>query len=129
MSDLLRLLTLLADKKAPREKPGLMARAILAMIAGFFMMLALSCGLVALWIAAIPEVGPAGAPLVVGGVLLVLALVFFALSRKRRVVVVPPSTYREQQKAVEAESIFKEHKGALLLALFTAAFQSGVSRR
>lgn len=129
MSDLLRLLTLLAEKRAPRQKPGFFARIGLSAIAGFFLLWALFCALIALWIYVIPFVGPAGAPLVVAGVLLVIALVCLALSRKRPVAVMPQPVRREQQKAVEAENLFKEHKGALLLALFTAAFQSGVSRR
>ena len=63
MTDLLRLLTLLAEKRAPRQKPGFFARIGFSAIAGFFLLWALFCALIALWIYVIPFVGPAGAPL------------------------------------------------------------------
>lgn len=129
MTDLLRLLTLLAEKRTPRQKPGFFARIGFSAIAGFFLLWALFCALIALWIYVIPFVGPAGAPLVVGGVLLLIGLIFLLLARKRPVAAVPQPARVAQQNAVEAENLFKQHKGALLLALFTAAFQSGVSRR
>ncbi len=111
----------------PQEKPGPVTRLACTAAAGLFGLLALFCGLAGLWIWLVPEVGAAAAPLVVGGVFLLLSLIFLLFSRRRRIVTVPATSLRQQQQ--EMEAIFKEHKGALLLALFTAAFQSGTHRR
>ncbi len=129
MTDLLRLFTLLTDRKMHQETPGIFARFGLCACVYLFVFMALLSALVALWISMLPIVGPALAPLVVSGVLLVLALLFYGLLRRRRVATTAPSALRAGETAVEVEGIFREHKGALLLALFTAAFQSGVTRR
>lgn len=102
---------------------GRIAGAVLC--AGFMMMFfvaALGCGVAALWIYALPVVGPVAAPLVAAGALLVACLILMAiarglLSRKRSA---SGSAAVPELILAEVTRLFKEHKGSVLLAAFIA---------
>ncbi len=127
MREMLRLLVHVADSHMARERPGIVTRAVCGLIAGLFMLAALALALTALWIYLLPVLGPAGSPLAIAGGLLLVGLVFLMLARRRPVLVVAdPAT--DPRYAAAAASPFSANKSALLLALFTAAFQSGARR-
>jgi len=83
---------------------------------------ALGCGATALWIVALPSLGPVGAPLVVAASLSI-ATVALAMagwlvvrrSRPRSDIAVAPEFLLS-----EATRLFSEHKGAVLLAALVA---------
>lgn len=127
MKELLRLLIHVADSQMANERPSIFARMATGLLAGVFMTAALVCALTSLWIYLLPELGPAGAPLAIAGVLLVLGLIFLMLSRRRPVLVVR-ETVSERRVNTGGDGLFGTNRNALLLALFSAAFQSGVRR-
>jgi hypothetical protein len=77
-----------------------------------------ACACAALWIALIPSLGPAGAPLVVAGVCLVFAgilgLIAWLLLRRRRAR--PADGLQLDAILTEAGRLINEHKVAALLA-------------
>ncbi len=131
MRDLLRLLTVAVEQKLAHEIPHLVRRIMLRMVAALFGLAAFAVLLNMLWIALIPKVGPVGAPAIIAGVLAFIAAVCLALSyRRRHVVVVTASVppHAAAHMAADAAGVFRDHKAAILTALFTAAFERG-SRR
>ncbi|MBB4062898.1 phage holin family protein [Gellertiella hungarica] len=126
MRELLRLLIHVADSQMARERPSLVTRTVCGLIAGFFMLAAAGCGVAALWIALLPSLGPAGAPLAIAGLLFVIGLVFLLVARRRPVLVVADPAADPRHPS--AGSPLSANRSALLLALFTAAFQSGARR-
>lgn len=127
MRELFRLFIHAMDSQMTRERPGLMQRAVCGLAAGLCLLSALAAGMTSLWIYLLPIAGPAGAPLAIAGVLLVAGLLFLALARRRPVLVVADPS-RDPGYAAAATNAFASNKSALLLALFTAAFQSGTRR-
>jgi hypothetical protein len=134
MRDLIRLALALAEQAAVRHCRQAAARvawvAAVALVAGGCGIAAIACGLAALWIYAVPRVGPVGAPLVVAGTLLVLGLVVLVVMRyamkPRRP---PPSPVGVAPEVLLAETtrILKEHKGAVLIAAVLAGLVAGMN--
>lgn len=124
LRELLRLLTVTAEQRLAHEIPYLMRRLAFGLVAGLFGLAAFACLITAFWIYLIPEVGPAGAPLVIAAVLAVLAVVFLGLGRRRRVIVVT-APGPDVRMTGDPSGVFRDNKAAILATLFTAAFNSG----
>ncbi len=94
------------------------AAALLGSCAVLLAAAAWGCASAALWIALIPSLGPAGAPLAVAGVCLLLAgilgLIAWLLVRRRRAR--PADGLQLDAMLSEAGRVINEHKGAALLA-------------
>ncbi len=127
MREMLRLLVRLADSQMAQERPSLVTRALCGLVAGLFLLAAFSLALVSFWIYLLPEVGPVGAPLIIAGLLFLVGLLFLLLARRRPMLVVADPA-ADPRYASSAASPLAANKSALLLALFTAAFQSGARR-
>lgn len=129
MREMLRLIIRLADSQMARERPSLLTRLFCGLVAGLLLLAAFGLGLVALWIALLPEIGPVGAPLVIAALLLVAGLVFLLMARRRPVLVIAdPAMDPRAAAAATSANPFASGRNALLLALFSAAFQSGARR-
>ena len=127
MREMLRLLIHVADSQMARERPSLVSRAVCGLVAGLLMLGALGLALASLWIALLPSLGSAGAPLAIAGLLFLIGLGFLLAARRRPVLVVRDPAAAPYPSAA-GSSPFAANKSALLLALFTAAFQSGARR-
>jgi hypothetical protein len=108
-----------------------MAKAALCATAAAVLVTAsLGCALAALWIRAIPYLGPAGAPLAVAGVLLAGSLAALGLmrhiTRPRRATA--RSGASPELSLADAIGIFKDHKGTALLAAVIAGLVAGRSK-
>ena len=134
MNELARLVALLARASAMRQaRPCARRLACVAasvVAAAVLASFALGCALAALWIYARPSLGAAGAPLLVAGVLLVLALAallpVWRLRRRRRA---PPSAGDlAAELLAEAARLTKAHEGPMLLAALIAGFTAGTRR-
>lgn len=115
-----------------RASGGQLALAMLCAVVAIIGVLAsIACAVSALWIFALPRLGPAGAPLVAAGVLLTFAIILLAIARRlsgRRQAIVsigPDSTLI----VAEATDLFKKHKGSVLLAALVAGLIVGNERR
>ncbi len=99
------------------------------LVAAAFAAAALGCGFAALWLYALPLVGPVGAPLVVAGALLVVALALLLLAR--RMVQLPVAAPAPSSKAVSAEidKLMAEHKTEMLLAALVAGMCVGAGNK
>ena len=87
---------------------------------------AFACALVALWLYVVPQVGPAGAPLVVAGVLLVMCLVLLAVVQFGLKPRPPPASgFAASELITEATRLLNEHKGTVLLAALLAGLVAG----
>jgi hypothetical protein len=121
---------------AVRASPvtGVLTFALCSVLAIVFGLAALACGGVALWIFAVPHLGAMGTALMIAGVLLLagLAMAWTACAQLRshaRVpapVPVPPSA---EQLLAQGLQLFKEHKGAVLLAALVAGLVTGTTNR
>ena len=101
--------------------------ALCGMLAGVAAMAAVGFSLSALWIVVLPRVGPAGAALVLAGVLAVLCVVLLALA-----CVIVRRGRQEHRHEADAEAsllavaqLFREHKGAMVLAALVAGLGAG----
>ena len=95
--------------------------------AGLCGVAAVVCGLTSIWLYAIPLVGPACAPLIVGGVLLAIAAGIFGatrLGRQRRPIGSPPEA-SAQVLVDEATRLTRAHKAPMLLAALVAGLEVG----
>jgi hypothetical protein len=103
------------------------AAALCASLAGVAAIAAGGCAAVALWLYAIPYFGPAGAPLVAAGGLLVSCVVLVTVARgilhdRRKV---SNSTNQPEFWLREALRLFSENKGTVLLAAVVAGLAAG----
>jgi hypothetical protein len=89
----------------------------LAVGAAFAVLVAVGCGIAALWIYMIPLVGRGAAPLVCAGALLVIALVCFLIGKMMwpERPTAAPSALLESLGQIDVSGIFGEHKGTFLL--------------
>lgn len=107
-------------------------------LAGIFAVVASGCAIAALWIYLRPQIGPVLAPLAVAGLLLVLAGALVVLSRvigrQRKK---PAAALGDGRNAAadplaalsdDALRLFKQHKGATLLAAVLAGLIAGRKR-
>ena len=133
---LLRLATMAAQASGKAGSIGrttgrMTAAALCASLAAVSAIAAGGCAAVALWLWAIPHVGPVGAPLVAAGGLLVFCAVLMIVAReivhrrRRAAGSVPASGLRLD----EAVRLFNENKGTVLLAALVAGLVAGNSGR
>jgi hypothetical protein len=98
------------------------AAALCAGLAAVLVLAALGCAATALWILALPALGPVGAPLVVAASLsvmtLILAMAGWLIVRRNRLR--PDIAVAPEFLLSEATRLFSEHKGAVLLAAIVA---------
>ena len=90
----------------------------LAVGAALAVLVAVGCGIAALWIYMIPLVGRGAAPLVCAGALLVIALVCVVIGKmmwRKRPAATVPSALLESLGQIDASGIFGEHKGTFLI--------------
>jgi len=96
-------------------------------LASLTILAALGCAAAALWIFALPALGPVGAPLAVAAALVAatasLATVAWLLMRDSR------QGLQGQPLLTEALRLFSEHKGAVLLAAVVAGMATADSSR
>jgi hypothetical protein len=107
---------------------GRFAKATLcAVIAAILVTASIACAVTALWIWEVPRLGPAAAPLVVAGVLLALCLAVLALMQHilRSRPVPSASDASAEMLLAEAVRLFKDHKGAILMAALVAGLVAG----
>ena len=107
------------------------AASLCAALAAIFAAAAIACSIAGVWIFALPYVGPAGAPLVVTGLLLVICLVLSAASwRVWSPKQEPPRPAMVPQLSIaDAAVLFKNHKGAMLVAALLAGLIVGNDNR
>lgn len=101
-----------------------------AVIAAACATASIAAAVVALWAFVLPRVGPAGAALLVAAVLAILsialtAIAFGILRRPRRA---SPSGIAPELAIAEARRLFKEHKGAAVLAALVGGLMIGNHR-
>jgi hypothetical protein len=130
MKTLLALLArLMAFERIGAAAERAVTVALLGMVAALFAVAALGCAAAALWLALLPSVGPIYAPLILAGVLLLIALVILAFARRTLRRRPPQSTSvapAELAALLEAaEPLFNEHKGTALLAALIAGLVAG----
>lgn len=94
-------------------------------------MAAVGLGLLALWFLLMPRMGPAGAALILAGVLAVLCLILLALAwsilrQERRK---PAAARNPNVSLLEVTQLFNEQKGGLMLAALIAGFGAGARPR
>jgi hypothetical protein len=98
------------------------AAALCAGLAAVLALAALGCTATALWVLALPTLGPVGAPLVVAACLsvmtLILAMAGWLIMRRKRLR--PDIAVAPEFLLSEATRFFSEHKGAVLVAALVA---------
>ena len=107
------------------------AAALCASLAAVSAIAAGGCAAVALWLWAIPYVGPVGAPLVAAGGLLVSCVILMIVARRilyrrRRVTGAMPGSGLRLEEVLR---LFNENKGTVLLAALVAGLAAGNSGR
>lgn len=126
VSDIIKLTAALATRGAVQHArqsflQGTRAVAVNALAAGC-VLTGFACVLAALWIYAVPHVGPVGAPLIVAGVLFVVAggmiLIYRNGATPRQSP--PPLDISAALLTTEAANFVKNHSGSLLLAALIA---------
>jgi hypothetical protein len=133
---LLRLATMAAASSGKAGSIGrttgrMTAAALCASLAAASAIAAGGCAAVALWLFAIPYVGPVAAPLVAAGGLLVLCVVLMVVARgilhyRRRA---SGPTIAPGLLLGDALRLFNENKGTMLLAALVAGLAAGNSGR
>jgi hypothetical protein len=127
MGSLIKLATwaLIESGRAGSARAATIRMTTAALCAGLAAMLALAalgCAATALWIVALPALGPVGAPLVVAASLSLLtrmlAMTGWRIVRHGRQR--PDVTVAPEFLLSEATRLFSEHKGAVLLAALVA---------
>lgn len=135
MSDMFKLVLALGQAAGARSGRRLLARAAtsaaLGAVALICIIAALGCAIAALWIYLAPLLGPAGAPLVVGGALLSIAVLVaivmrygIGASRRSR-----PGNDASSLLLAETQRLLKDHKGSVLTGAILAGLVAGLTRR
>jgi len=138
LGELIRLAVASAENAAVREARRSRARieyaAALIAAASFCAIVASGCAIAALWIALMPYYGPAGAPLIVSGVLFVICAGLGLLLRYRR----PASEAPPEPSAVSSPAgldtaaalqLLKDHKVPVLIGALLVGWAAGSPRR
>jgi hypothetical protein len=105
-----------------------MAKAALgAIVAAVLVAASVVCALAALWIWEVPRLGPAGAPLVVAGILFVVGLVALGVMQHTLRAGRPSSHSYPAPDLLLADAmhLFKDHKGTVLMAALIAGLMAG----
>lgn len=97
------------------------------LLAGSFAAAGIGCVMTGLWLFLLPHVGPVGAPLIVGGILLLASVALLASIRTSRAPPPPvPSVDILPALAIaEITNLFKAHKGSALIAAVLAGLTAG----
>lgn len=111
------------------DGPDLMRRLLYHVAGCLALTLAALLGLLALFLALLPERGSVQALLVVAAIPAMIGVVFALLARQSRHRLEKAPLRSVDEGGGELEGLLKAHKGAALLALFAAAFERGVSSR
>jgi hypothetical protein len=94
---------------------------------------AVGCGVAAVWIYLIPEVGPVTAAFLSGALLLVIALILVAVARNLVTNNAPtrpaPADGTADALLGDIQGLFQRHKAPSLLAALLAGLAAGSSRR
>lgn len=100
---------------------------LFALVAGAFGIAALTCALDAVWIYAEPKVGPAGAPLIVAGLLFLLCLAALVFARRASMAPppAPPSPAAHMLILEELTKLLTAHKGSVLASAVLAGLVAG----
>lgn len=131
MGELLKLGLSLFAKYGAIKLRRLPATVLLLLAGGFTATAAIFCAFTALWIYLLRFVGPVGAPLIVAGVLLLIAIILIAsgwrrLHGSRR----PPPALAAAEGAIgETKRLLQEHKVAVLLVAAVTGLIFGKGRR
>jgi hypothetical protein len=114
----------------------MMAAGLCAGLAILLMLGVLGCISAALWLSVLPSLGPVGAPLIVAGFLALLALILAAAGwlilrpkRRRAAAAATSAALAPQMLMAEAARLFKEHKGAVMLAAVIAGMAAANGKR
>lgn len=107
------------------------AAALCASLAAMLMLAAFGCAATALWIVALPSLGPVGASLAVAAAfsiaaMIVAVLAWLILRHDRRR---PDAAMAPQLLLSEAARLFSEHKGTVLLAALVAGMAAANAGR
>jgi hypothetical protein len=142
MDALMRAAAIAFAEVAAGNRIGVAARrmtaaAWCAAIAAAFATASAGCGVAALWIFVLPDVGPVGAALIAAAALLLLCLSLLAtvavILRRRRPAPLPTAVVPVAALPVvliaEATRLFDENKGAALLAALLAGATAGTRDR
>lgn len=124
------------DSVLPRVRDA-GARALMAaaaiMLAAVLVLAALGCALTALWLYLLPLVGPAGAPLIVSGVLLSLGLVTLLLPRLAARQSPPPPVAAPGPTPdvliAEASRLVRDNKVPVLLSALLVGLCEGARKK
>jgi hypothetical protein len=106
--------------------------AILGAVAvGVLVAASVGCAAAALWIFTTPRLGPVGAPLVVACTLLALGIAVLTLTSRsvRRGRIPPPPGATPDVVLADAMRLFKNDKGAALMAALVAGLAAGSDKR
>ena len=131
MGELLKLALSLFANYGAIQRSRLPAAAVLLLIGAFTGTAAIFCAFTALWIYLLRFVGPVGAPLIVAGVLLLIAIILIATGwRRLRGSRRPPPPLAAAEAAIgETKRLLQEHKVAVLLAAAVSGLIFGNGRR
>lgn len=130
MSELLRLaLTLLATPPQRRSSTDTIVALAATAVVGLAVVAAVACAAAATWIGLHPLVGPIGAPLIVAGAFVVVALVGLTTARHAlrppSTSAAPPAAASNEALLVEASRLVAAHKAPVLLAAVLAGVVAG----
>lgn len=100
---------------------------LFALVGSGFAIAALTCALDAVWIYAEPKVGPAGAPLIVAGLLFALCLLAIVLARRAAIKPqqAPPTPAAHTLILEELTKLLSAHKGSVLASAVLAGLVAG----
>lgn len=134
MPDLALLAVSVAEALVTRQRPetGRLAGLVLAgVLAGVFALAALGCALAAVWIEAMPQLGRAGAPTLVAGLLAGFSLAALAVVWRLRHARRPPPAPVASTEILLAEitRLTQAHTVPMLLAALAAGLTAGSRRR
>jgi hypothetical protein len=121
------LLAALSRAGAPRvavaaRRAGVVVAA--GVLAGVLLLASLGCALAALWIKAVPRLGPAGAALVVAVCLLVLGLAALSVVLRRPLRARAPA---QAPTPIPLDALMRDNKTALLTAAVVAGLCVGLN--
>ncbi len=130
LGDLLKLATTALAYRAEQGR-RLPAAMVYFLVAAGLAAVAIGCAIAAGWIYLVPFAGPAGAPLIAAGALLILCLILLAIgwkTRRARSQAVLPIIPVEAAMG-EVKYLIQEHKGMVLLAAALAGLIFGTGKR
>jgi putative effector of murein hydrolase len=130
LGELLKLATTAIAARAADQGRRFPAAAACMIFAAGLLTAAIGCAISAGWIYLTPMVGPVGAPLIVGAILLLCCLILVGIGWRTWHPKHPPLPIIPTEAALgEVKHLLHEHKGAVLLAATIAGLVFGSGRR